>query len=164
MGESIRHFEALMKKNFITWKRNIACSCFEVICPAMLMFILVWLRTTIDPTPTASASLMDFQTPFYSPMDINSTGGWSINTLELSKGLGGFMQANDYNSTKTETNSTTYFAPLDLTGPLNFFPSQCNKSNSFTLPREYQPVIAYIENDNQITADVVEELNVLFDY
>jgi ATP-binding cassette subfamily A (ABC1) protein 3 len=55
------HFKALMKKNFIIWRRNWCCACLEIMIPAAFMLILVIIRkavkiqdiATVDFTPAA---------------------------------------------------------------------------------------------------------------
>ena len=44
----MRQWKALMKKNFINWKRQAKCSFFEICCPATVMLILVYVRTFIE--------------------------------------------------------------------------------------------------------------------
>jgi len=44
----MRQWKALMKKNFINWKRQAKCSFFEMCCPAAVMLILVSLRSVVD--------------------------------------------------------------------------------------------------------------------
>ncbi len=43
----LRHFRALMKKNAINWRRTIVGSAFEILCPVLLMFLLVYIRTQV---------------------------------------------------------------------------------------------------------------------
>jgi len=45
---NFRHFKALLKKNVISWKRNVCCSIFEIMCPLLLMIVMVWVRTKIS--------------------------------------------------------------------------------------------------------------------
>ena len=42
--KSRRHFNALTRKNWITWKRTLAGGLAELICPVVLMLILAYLR------------------------------------------------------------------------------------------------------------------------
>lgn len=49
MGATTRHYKALMKKNLINWKRTPCGSCCEIVCPLLLMMILVYARSQIDP-------------------------------------------------------------------------------------------------------------------
>ena len=65
MGASTRHYKALMKKNCITWKRTPCGSCCEIICPVILMFILVYARTQVDPVDQDDFSLYSLRRPFY---------------------------------------------------------------------------------------------------
>ena len=48
MGASTRHYKALMKKNYINWKRTCCGSICEIVCPLMLMLILVYARSQVD--------------------------------------------------------------------------------------------------------------------
>ena len=42
----------------------------------------------------------------------------------------------------------------DWKGPLYFAPNQCLRQTSFTHPKKTSPIIAYIDNDNELTDDV----------
>lgn len=50
-GKSWRHFKALMKKNWINWKRTVLGSIFEVAGAIVLTLLLVWARSEIIPEP-----------------------------------------------------------------------------------------------------------------
>ncbi|KAL4478578.1 hypothetical protein ABPG74_006813 [Tetrahymena malaccensis] len=47
MGFSM-HLKALMKKNFILWKRNICCSIFEILLPFLLVTTFFILKSQVD--------------------------------------------------------------------------------------------------------------------
>ena len=47
MGYRTRHFCALMKKNWIIWKRTLGASLCELFCPVVLMLIMVLARALI---------------------------------------------------------------------------------------------------------------------
>lgn len=74
MGANTRQFKALMKKNFINWKRQPGCAVCEICCPAFIMLILVWVRTLISPT-SAQIDLQQFQTEVY-PVFPRNADGW----------------------------------------------------------------------------------------
>jgi ATP-binding cassette subfamily A (ABC1) protein 3 len=44
------HLKALLKKNWILWKRNLCCSCCELLLPTLLIFALIGLRSAVDKT------------------------------------------------------------------------------------------------------------------
>ena len=50
MGSGSRQFKALMRKNFIQWKRQPGCSFLEICCPAVVMFLMVILRNVVEIT------------------------------------------------------------------------------------------------------------------
>ena len=47
MGTQLRHFKALNRKNWINWKRTLAGSCMELICPLILLSFLAFFRWRI---------------------------------------------------------------------------------------------------------------------
>ena len=50
---------ALMKKNWIVWKRTLGASLFELFCPVALMAILAIARALIDREQTLPQSNMN---------------------------------------------------------------------------------------------------------
>jgi len=50
MGSKLRHYVAMMKKNWIVWKRTIGVSLCELFCPVVLMAILAIARVIISTT------------------------------------------------------------------------------------------------------------------
>ena len=65
MGATSRHYKALMKKNCINWKRTPCGSICEILCPVLLMLILVFGRSQIDPVTFEDWSLYSLRRPFY---------------------------------------------------------------------------------------------------
>jgi hypothetical protein len=41
------HFKALMRKNFILWRRSCCSSCMEICCPMILFLFILMLRGVI---------------------------------------------------------------------------------------------------------------------
>ena len=67
MGVRTRHFCALMKKNWIVWKRNLFGSICELVCPIVLMAILAIARLLVTSSEVAATSNMD-QGAFMAPL------------------------------------------------------------------------------------------------
>lgn len=65
MGANTRHYRALMKKNFINWKRTPCGSICEILCPILLMLILVYARSQINPVSNDDWSLYSLRRPYY---------------------------------------------------------------------------------------------------
>ena len=65
MGTNMRHYKALMKKNFINWKRTPCGSICEILCPVMLMLILWYARTQTDPDQFDDSSYYTLRRPLY---------------------------------------------------------------------------------------------------
>lgn len=56
MGARTRHYFALMKKNWIIWKRTLAASICELVCPMVLMALLAITRLAISSSIVSATS------------------------------------------------------------------------------------------------------------
>ena len=65
MGSGMRQWKALMKKNFINWKRQAKCSFFEICCPAAVMYLMVILRGVVDVTTISLEGLDAVRQPTF---------------------------------------------------------------------------------------------------
>lgn len=65
MSRGCRHFNALMKKNFINWKRTPLGSICELLLPILLTLLLVYQRAEIKPVPINDYSLYSLRHPLY---------------------------------------------------------------------------------------------------
>lgn len=72
----MRHYGALMKKNWIIWKRTLAASLCELFCPVALMAILAIARALIIAETVNPTSNVDKGTFFY-PIDYLSNSDTS---------------------------------------------------------------------------------------
>ncbi|KAL4489354.1 hypothetical protein ABPG72_019009 [Tetrahymena utriculariae] len=73
MGFS-KHLKALMKKNFILWKRNICCSIFEILLPFFLVTTFFVLKSQVDDEYIPKESFYPQKTilpPNYQQIGIN---------------------------------------------------------------------------------------------
>ena len=85
MGASARHYKALMKKNCINWQRTPCGSICEIFCPIVLMLILVYARSQIDPVENEDFSLYSLRRPLYpiaKPEVLSSSGLKDLNITE----------------------------------------------------------------------------------
>ena len=65
MGASTRHYKALMKKNYINWKRTPCGSIFEILLPVLLLLVLVYARSVVHPVKLDGYSLYSLRRAFY---------------------------------------------------------------------------------------------------
>ena len=65
MTKICRHFKALNRKNLILYKRTPSCAIFEILLPAALMCIMVWLRTMVHVKHTDLTSLAKYRHPVF---------------------------------------------------------------------------------------------------
>ncbi len=79
MGQKFRHFGALMKKNWIIWKRSLGASICELICPVALMAILAVARSLVTADSILASSNVD-STVIYKPIDYYTTPNFTIFT------------------------------------------------------------------------------------
>ena len=61
-----RHFKALMRKNWINWKRTPFGSLIEVLCPSVLMLVLVYLRIAMPAQTIGDGSFSGLKHPLFS--------------------------------------------------------------------------------------------------
>lgn len=159
MGHTTRQFNALTKKNFISYVRTPCCAVFQILCPGMLMLILVYIRTRITATTPVYVDYELFKTPFFPGLEYTGGGEWStapIDFLKTNAREEAFMVYDNY----TNANGT-YNLLTDFTGPLFFFPSQCDKSNSVVIPKQPSWVVAVVGPPNPIQDAVTSYLQTI---
>ena len=71
MGKNCRHFRALMKKNFIIWRRKPICSACELLFPPVIMLILAATRWLIPMEKTDLSSLEKYRHPLFPALAID---------------------------------------------------------------------------------------------
>lgn len=75
-----------MRKNAINWRRTIVGSTFEILCPVFLMFILVYIRTQVEPYLVGEFDLYQIKKPFYPTALLDpATGNWSDSNFETTR-------------------------------------------------------------------------------
>jgi hypothetical protein len=89
---TVKHFFALMHKNWIIYKRNPFSAVCQFITPVLLMLIMVWLRTVITPKEFDSTSLLQLSHPVYTI----ATEGQQLQPLASTKLLESFFVYNNY--------------------------------------------------------------------
>lgn len=65
MGKCIRHFKALMRKNFIVWYRHPGCAAVELIFPILLMAVLWVIRVQVPVTSIDKNGVLSKKYPVY---------------------------------------------------------------------------------------------------
>lgn len=83
MGSKMRHYFALMKKNWIIWKRTLAASLCEMFCPIVLMAILAIARVLVESN-TIDARSNIWQTSLFVPVDYLSNTNTTAANLQAS--------------------------------------------------------------------------------
>jgi len=106
------------------------------------MFIIVYLRTKIDPTNVAGASLVELKHPLYV---IQERDG-KFSPLQTSQVYEDFFVYSNY----TDIFQVDYDPILDPISPLFFLPENCLKKNSFVLPQQNSPVIGVVGPGNPV--------------
>ena len=57
MGEAVRQYKALVRKNWINWKRAPKSALFEIVCSSAIFLMLVYIRTLVDITEFEASDL-----------------------------------------------------------------------------------------------------------
>lgn len=77
------HYKALMKKNWINWKRTPCGSCCEIFCPLICMMLFASLRRLFD-IEEVTGELLYKESLLQSPITIKrDDNGTAINLKEL---------------------------------------------------------------------------------
>lgn len=164
MGYRVRHFCALMKKNWIIWKRTLGASICELFCPVALMAIMCLARALIDqesfaPSSNMSKSYLMAPLPNMTALMANSSaavnGTTTPNTFVELQGLfGHYSTAYGGLANLSETN-------INTKNPLfAFFPSHCIANK---LRNKEMPLIGYA-GTKKYTTPLVNDLQKLSKY
>ena len=94
----MRQWKALMRKNFINWKRQPKCSFFEICCPAICMFLMVILRNVVKVETLDFSTLVKVRAPQTPALTWDaSLKDWSFNLIvEKSADLDPFFKYASY--------------------------------------------------------------------
>jgi len=95
MSKICRHFKALSRKNAILWRRNLTCGVFELILPAALMCLIVWMRTKVNIKHVDLAGLEKYKHPIYPAMKYEKAA-WVWDLDWLTESLAPFMEFAGY--------------------------------------------------------------------
>ena len=64
MANSCNHLKALLKKNWILFKRSPCASCCEIIAPIVFVIILALIRSVVDKSSVKETSYITKSTEF----------------------------------------------------------------------------------------------------
>ena len=133
-----------MRKNAISWRRTICGSILEILCPVVLMFLLVYIRTQISPTLVGNFDIYQIKKPFFPIATIGKDNNWTNTNSDI--GLQGvqisnFLGYTEYKPAFKSGNQVLYNPLIDPLGPYYFFPPHCFQTSS---KRFSSPIIAYI--------------------
>ena len=131
MGSGMRQFKALMRKNFIQWKRQPGCAFCEICCPAVVMFLMVILRNIIDPETFDLSSLAKVRQPSF-PGFVWDGQKWGPEGIsDMNSDLDPFFVYGEYPNATWHDIFGPYSVTNDYGGPFFFVPQQCLQKYSF---------------------------------
>ena len=79
------HYKALMRKNWINWKRTLCGSCSEFLCPLILIGLILLIRSLFD-AELIPASVLYKESRIQTPMTIKgSDNSQETNMAEMRK-------------------------------------------------------------------------------
>lgn len=159
-----------MRKNWINWRRRPKCSFFEILCPVLAMFLMVFMRHQIHTSNIPYGKLIPrLGLPLYPGLawDSDSTkkapdGSWSGSTLKqrkIQKEMNDFFTYNGH-----FTHRGDYNILEDVEGPYYMLPGDCLKVKSFQLPQVEMPIIAVVGEWNQATYMMKNYLETLIEW
>ena len=125
MPSCIRHFKALMRKNFILWWRTPGCSLFEILAPILLMAVLWAIRVQVPTTDVNKEGMFSKKYLTYPGLTYmyNDTD-WSLKNVVLDRKLQPFTGwANKTDSRHDDPYD--YDVGLDYYSPQIWLPGNC---------------------------------------
>ena len=160
----MRHFKALLKKNYLNYRRTPHGTAAEIGVPIVLSLILLIIRFLMKPIHVEDLDIYQLKKPYY-PTTLwdESVGNWTMtnyDNTQLGLDLTPFMLHADYVSvmSKDKEEGAIYNPFLDPLGPFYMFPTNCFGKGLAT----YSPVIAFIDNGSELGQDVAFQLEILF--
>ena len=152
MGSSSRQFKALMRKNWINWKRSPKCSFCEICCASYIFLLLVWIRTLINVQTFDVGELAIARHPLLPTLWYNSTtSNWTLSE-KVNEPVQNFTEYNRYPTNPQDPlgpRTKDYDARSDAFGFMGFIPTQCFKNNSFMIDKVEAPVIAVVGDSTE---------------
>lgn len=139
MGQRLRHYGALMKKNWIIWKRTLGASLCELFCPVVLMAILAIARVIVDKTDVAAQSNLRGAQLYY-PVDYLHAVNSTTAKASLASNLQPFV---NFSSIMPNTTDPVF----------SFFPAGCKQADI----DDARTIIAYSGNSN-LTEAVIRDI------
>ena len=155
MPKCTRHFNALMRKNFILWWRMPGCAAFELLAPIVLMIVLTIIRNKVPTVPTDQAGMLSKKAPVMPGIGITN-GKWAKSTSEdnfVDLKVRPFFGWADYSEGHTGS-GYSYQLAWDWTGPQFYAPTQCLKTSDWNRPRKSSPLIGTIGTETNLTQSV----------
>lgn len=148
MGSSprcMRHFKALMRKNFILWYRTPCRSISTLVCPVILMVALAVIRHFVPYFTVDGQGLLNYQYFNYAASEwYPQDSSWSNNTdtnPAFDQYLNPYSRFVNY---QHGTGPDNYQAGYDPWGPQFWYPTQCVREFSLQVPRRASPGIALV--------------------
>jgi hypothetical protein len=138
MGQRSRHFFALMKKNWIIWKRTLGASLCELFCPVALMAIMAIARSLITQNEYSPQSNMQKSILMAPMLNIPANANSSF-SLTMDSSFANMSAAASPNSSNQAASQAAYLNNLlaqygTLYGNLaNFSLTNLNLSNPMTM-------------------------------
>lgn len=96
MTKFCRHFKALNRKNLILWRRTPTCAVFEILLPAALMCLMVWLRTKVQVKHTDLTALEKYKHPVFPGLTYSDRKSWTWDPDAVTDFEQSFMNFVDY--------------------------------------------------------------------
>ena len=154
MAKCFRHFNALMRKNFILWIRAWGCSTFEVLAPIVVMIGLTIIRNQIPQVSVTQEGMLEKKYPAY-PGVGKDADGWCDSThcddwlKDAMVPLAAY--ANYTEKHERETEGAHYDPAWDWHGPQFWAPGHCIRTSDWATPKKPSPYIGHIGAQTNMT-------------
>jgi hypothetical protein len=150
-NSTCRHFLALMRKNWIIYKRNPCSACIQIVAPVLFMLLIVWLRSIVTADTIDTGPLIKLAHPSFTVQIKND----ALSPITSTRLTADFFEFDG----RKGIFGVEYEVLQDPLSPTYFFPPNCAYSNDFTVPAD---LVAVVGANNSVSVAVEEYMRKLF--
>ncbi len=154
MAKCCRHFNALMRKNFILWLRSPCCSIFEFVAPVLLMAALWFIRHKVPSYSVTQEGMLDKKYPTFPGVGKKENGDWCKDTscdAWMDNAVRPLFTYADYTEKHQRDTGGSYDTSFDWRGPQFWAPGHCIRTTDWASPKKSSPFIGMIGAQTNMT-------------
>jgi len=159
MKNCLRHFKALMRKNFLLWWRTPICSTFELLVPIVMMSVLWIIRVQVPSTSVDQEGLTSKKYTTFRAFT-NVDDAYQVDWVPQEPLLQPMFTFANYTE-KHDKVAEDYDPGFDYFSMQYWSPSHCIKQFDYNRPKVSSPIIGIIGAQSRITDQLGQFISTL---